>query len=113
MLASLAALLLLAAPSDAPVRDRWLGPDKALHVAASFAIGGSVYLVAANDLDVRKPRDRALIALGVTLGIGAGKELVWDLALHNGDPSWKDFTADVVGATLSVGICFLIDRELQ
>jgi uncharacterized protein YfiM (DUF2279 family) len=113
ILAPLLALTLAAAPAlpkDAPTRDRWLAPDKAEHVAASFVAGGVVYLMAANDFGVEKPERRAAIAFGFAVGLGAGKELVWDLAFHNGDPSWKDFTADVVGATLSVGLCYLIDR---
>jgi uncharacterized protein YfiM (DUF2279 family) len=102
VLAQLAALLLHASP------DPWLGVDKVEHVAASAFIAGDVYwLATAADAS---PRNRVLWGVGAALTAGAGKELVWDLALRRGDPSWRDFTADVVGAAVGVGISYFIDH---
>src|SRR5689334_10766777 len=89
---------LAAPPTKDP--DPWFGRDKALHFAACAGISGAGYGVTAlfsDDLRVR-------IAFGAGLGItvGAVKELV-DLAGY-GDPSWRDFTWDLIGTAVGVGI---------
>lgn len=42
----------------------------------------------------------AVIGGGISLGIGAGKELVYDKWMHRGVPSWKDFGADCLGTAV-------------
>lgn len=106
--ASLAAALLLApAPARAaePDPDPWFGPDKALHFTLSGLIAGGGYGATAIFDDHLATR----VAFGAGLGlvVGAGKEL-WDLAGH-GDPSWRDFTWDVIGTAFGVGIAVTID----
>jgi len=103
------ALSLLLAP--APVRaappdpDPWFGPDKALHFTVSGLVTGGGYGMTA----IFSDRVATRIAFGAGLGliVGAGKEL-WDLSGH-GDPSWKDFTWDVIGTAFGVGIAVTID----
>jgi putative lipoprotein len=89
-------------------RDPWLGPDKALHFAAAGAIALGGYGVGAEITS--KPEYR--VALGVAAGLtaGAAKEL-WDLSGH-GDPSWRDFTWDAIGAVTGALVGLAIDHFL-
>jgi putative lipoprotein len=49
---------------------------------------------------------------GVALAAGAGKELLdWSGVIH-GDPSWKDFTWDVVGTVAGLAIAWGVDLLL-
>lgn len=108
----LAAALLLAphaARAAPPDPDPWFGPDKAAHFTLSAFIGAGGYGTTALFDD----RLAARIAFGTGLGVvvGAGKEL-WDLTGH-GDPSWKDFTWDVIGSVVGVGIAVTIDLAVH
>jgi len=108
MAAPLAAMILLAptgAHAAPPDPDPWFGPDKALHFTLSSLIAGGGYGLSALADDHIATR----VAFGAGLGVvvGAGKEL-WDLSGH-GDPSWKDFTWDVIGTAVGVGIAITID----
>jgi len=85
--------------------DPWLGPDKALHFGVSVALGGGGYALSA--LFLEHPWQRALAGSGFSLTLGAGKEL-YDLSGH-GDASWKDFTWDVAGTAVGVGVALLVD----
>jgi putative lipoprotein len=89
--------------------DAWLGPDKALHFGVSTAIASGSYAGSALLLD--PAWQRALAAAGLTLSVGAGKEL-YDAGGH-GDPSWRDFTWDVLGCAVGVGVALLIDLALR
>jgi putative lipoprotein len=95
------------APSRAFARDPdpWLGPDKALHFAISAGLAGGGYALSSLGLDERWQRAVAGSAFSLTLG--AAKEL-YDLSGH-GDPSWKDFTWDVIGTAVGVGVAILVD----
>lgn len=85
--------------------DPWLARDKAQHFGVSIALGASGYGGAAM---VVKPRwQRALIGGAFAISVGGAKEL-YDLAGH-GDPSWRDFTWDLVGSAVGVGLGYLID----
>ncbi len=85
--------------------DPWFGKDKALHFSISAGIAGVLYAGAATQFEARYPP--LLLAGGATLAIGAGKEL-YDLSGH-GDPSWKDFTWDVIGTFVGLGLAWGID----
>jgi putative lipoprotein len=85
--------------------DPWFGKDKALHFGISAGIAGVMYAGAATQLDARYKS--LLVAGGVTIAIGAGKEL-YDLSGH-GDPSWRDFTWDVIGTIVGLGVAWGID----
>lgn len=89
-------------------RDPWFGRDKALHFGVSVVLGAGGY--AGSALVVDKPWQRALLGGAFSLTIGAGKELI-DMTGY-GDPSWKDFTWDVIGTAVGVGLALLIDVTL-
>jgi len=97
--------LLSANPARAQDRDPWFGPDKALHFGFSVGLAGAGYGTSALFLDDRA--GRALTGAGFSLALGAGKEL-YDLSGH-GDPSWKDFTWDVAGTAVGIGLALLVD----
>ena len=100
MLALIATALLASAPVDLE-----------LHAGASALVSADLYALAtAHDAPVAK---RFLIAGGVTLAVGAAKELFWDAALHQGDPSWRDFGADVLGAASGLFISWAVDQLLS
>ncbi|MDF2692208.1 MAG: putative lipoprotein [Labilithrix sp.] len=99
----------LSAPATAraadPDPDPWFGKDKALHFGVSAGIASVSYAAAATIFDAR---GHALLAAGgVTLAVGAGKEL-FDLAGY-GDPSWKDFAADVAGMIVGLAVAWSVD----
>jgi putative lipoprotein len=92
-----------------PDPDPWLGHDKALHFSVAAAIAGAGYGLSA--LYTSDLRVRAAFGGGVSLAAGAGKELL-DLAGF-GDPSWRDFAWDVIGAVVGVGIAVSIDSAAR
>jgi putative lipoprotein len=89
--------------------DPWLGPDKALHFGVSVGLAGGGYALSA--LVLERPWQRAVAGAGFSLTLGAGKEL-YDLSGH-GDPSWKDFTWDVAGTAVGIGIALLVDAAIS
>ena len=99
---------LLATTAAASESDPWFGPDKALHFGISVGLGGGGY--AASALVLERPWQRALAGGTFSLALGAGKEL-YDLSGH-GDPSWRDFTWDVAGTAVGLGIALLVDAAL-
>jgi len=103
-----AALLLCEGTARAADPDPWFGSDKALHFGVSVGLAAGGYGVSSFVLE--KPWQRAVAGAGFSLTLGAGKEL-YDLTGH-GDASWKDFTWDVVGTAVGVGIALLVDTAL-
>lgn len=79
--------------------------DLILHNIISFAIS----LIIAFVIHFWK-RDLMILALPVTILIGAGKELIWDKWLKKGTPEWKDLYCDVwgglFGTILAYVLCF-------
>jgi putative lipoprotein len=106
-----AAIVAASAPAlaDPPDADPWLGRDKALHFGACAGISSAGYGLAA--LSGADLRTRIVFGAGSAILVGAVKE-VRDLAGF-GDPSWKDFTWDVIGAVVGVGIAVAIDLVVQ
>jgi len=104
-------LALSASPAAASDPDPWFGPDKALHFGVSAGLSAGGYAALSPWLESRS--ERALGGAAFSLTLGAGKEL-WDLTGH-GDPSWRDFTWDVLGTALgvalAVGVDALVSRE--
>ena len=41
-------------------------------------------------------------AAGITLALGAAKELIYDWAMKRGTPEWLDFAADVAGIIIAL-----------
>jgi putative lipoprotein len=102
--ATLAAALLLAA-LPAHAEDDWFGRDKALHFGVSAALASSGYALGTALFDRRW--HAATFGGGLAVTAGAGKELV-DLAGY-GDPSWRDFTWDLVGTAVGLGVAYAVD----
>jgi putative lipoprotein len=104
-LSVLASTLAIGSPARAADRDPWFGKDKALHFGVSAGIAATSYTAGAIVFDAR---GHALLAAGgFTLAVGAGKELL-DLAGY-GDPSWKDFVADVAGTIAGLAVAWSVD----
>jgi putative lipoprotein len=107
------ALSLASRPAQAESPDPWFGPDKAAHFAVSAGLAAGGYAALSPWFGSRN--ERAFGGAAFSLTLGAGKEL-WDLT-GRGDPSWRDFTWDVVGTAvgvaLSVGVDALVRRDEQ
>lgn len=99
-------LLLLPRAARADGADPWFGQDKFLHFGASSAITTMTYGLGGLALESRT--SRAILAAGTSLAIGGGKELIYDRS-GRGDPSWRDFTWDVLGTAFGLGVSLLID----
>jgi len=95
-----------AAASDS---DPWFGRDKALHFGVSVVLAAGGYATSSIWLEHRP--ERALAGGAFSLTLGAGKEL-WDLSGH-GDPSWRDFTWDVIGTGVGVALAVAGDALLS
>jgi putative lipoprotein len=103
--AVLLATFAIGSPARAADRDPWFGKDKALHFGVSAGIAATSYTAGAIVFDAR---GHALLAAGgITLAVGAGKELL-DLAGY-GDPSWRDFVADVAGTVVGLAVAWSVD----
>jgi len=93
-----------AAAAD-PDPDPWLATDKTLHFGVSAGIAAASYAASAAIFDARG--HALLVAGGISLAAGAGKELL-DLAGY-GTPSWKDFVADMAGTVVGLAIAWSVD----
>lgn len=104
-------LLLCCASTSARAQDRdpWFGRDKLLHFSLSAGIAGGAYALSVPLLE--QPWQRALLAAAVDLSLGAAKEL-YDATGH-GDPSLRDFTWDVLGCAVGVGVALLLDYAFR
>ena len=99
------AALTTAVSARAADEDPWWGRDKALHFGVSAGLGASGYALSSLAFESRLERAAGGAAFSLTLG--AGKEL-YDLS-GGGDASWKDFTWDVAGTSVGVGLALLVD----
>lgn len=97
------------ARADTPDPDPWFGRDKALHFGASAVIAGGAYAVAATQFEARGPR--LLVGGATAIVVGAAKEGADALGL--GDPSWRDFTWDIVGAAAGLVVAWVIDVAVR
>lgn len=91
--------------------DPWLSRDKALHFDVSAGIAAAGYGVSAGWLVDARWKALA-IGGGVALAAGAGKELLDATHVLGGDPSWRDFTWDIVGTVAGLAIAWGIDLLL-
>jgi putative lipoprotein len=91
--------------------DPWFARDKALHFDVSAGIAAASYGVSAGWLV--NARWKALaIGGGVALAAGAGKELLDATHVLGGDPSWKDFTWDLIGTVAGLALAWGVDLLL-
>lgn len=67
----------------------WVGTDGLAHIVCCAALCGLLSLLL--------PLWVAIIA---TAAVGVAKELVWDLWLGKGSPSWKDLLCDLIGIAI-------------
>lgn len=111
--AAAVALISLLASSPAvaadPDPDPWLSTDKTLHFGVSAGIAVTGYAASTAVFDARG--HALLVAGGVTLAAGAGKEVL-DLAGF-GTPSWKDFVADVAGMLVGLAVAWSVDLVVR
>jgi len=79
--------------------DDWLAPDKFDHFLGSAMLSccGTLAL----KVNHNNPDDAGYIAVSVTIGLGATKEL-YDMTSPSHHPSWKDLTVDIAGALLGM-----------
>jgi putative lipoprotein len=96
---------LLSSAARASDDDPFFGTDKALHFAAAGAIAGAGYGITTALTDDRWKA----FAIGGGLAIGAGALKEGVDAAGYGDPSWKDFAWDVIGAAAGLGVAWAID----
>jgi putative lipoprotein len=102
----LGALVPGVAHADDP--DRWISRDKALHFDVSAGIAAVGYGVSAGWLVDARWKSLA-IGGGLALVAGAGKELVDATGIFGGDPSWKDFAWDAMGALAGLALAWGVD----
>jgi putative lipoprotein len=98
-------VVMFAPKAFASEADPWFGQDKALHFGASAFV--AIYSYGLSSIWVERRWVRAAIGGGAALAAGSGKEL-YDLSGH-GTPSWRDFTWDVAGAVVGVGVALALD----
>ena len=108
VLLAVASVVSTSAPANAE-DDPWWGEDKALHFSFSAVIAAGGYGVAVPFTEERW--HRALFGGGLAIAAGGAKE-AYD-ATGAGNPSYRDFTWDVVGAATGVGLALLLDWALS
>ncbi len=89
--------------------DPWFGKDKALHFGVSAALASGTYAVMTTQFKARYPP--LLIGGGLSLAIGGAKEGLDSLGF--GDPSWRDFTWDVIGTVVGLGLAWGLDLAIR
>jgi putative lipoprotein len=88
--------------------DPWISRDKAFHFDVSAGIAAVGYGISA--AWIVDARWKALaIGGGAALAAGAGKEILDATGLFGGDPSWKDFAWDAMGAVAGLAIAWGVD----
>jgi putative lipoprotein len=109
--AAAASLAVVLASSEARAKepDPFWGPDKALHFAVAGTLAGTGY--AATTAFTYDRWEAFAVGGGVAIGAGALKEGLDAAGL--GDPSWKDFAWDVIGAACGLGVAWIIDVGVQ
>jgi putative lipoprotein len=105
------AMLLASGRAGADDQDLWFARDKAFHFDVSAGIAAASYGASAAWLVDARWKALA-IGGGVAVAAGAAKELVDATGIFGGDPSWKDFTWDVVGAVAGLALAWGVDLLL-
>jgi putative lipoprotein len=99
----------MARHARADAADPFWAPDKALHFAVAGAIAGAGYGVTTQ---LTEDRWKAFaVGAGAALGAGALKEGLD--AAGMGDPSWKDFAWDVIGAAAGLAVAWAVDSAAR
>jgi putative lipoprotein len=95
----------IATNARAAGEDPFWGRDKALHFAFAGAIAGAGYGVTT----AATPDRWKAFAVGGAAAVGAGALKEGLDAAGLGDPSWKDFAWDVIGAACGLGVAWALD----
>jgi putative lipoprotein len=108
-----ACVLLVACPSTAGADDEdpWFARDKAFHFDVSAGVAAATYAVSAAWIVDARWKALALGG-GLALGAGVGKEILDATGVTGGDPSWKDFTWDVIGTVAGLALAWGVDLWL-
>jgi putative lipoprotein len=99
------AVVTTSTPARAADKDPFWGPDKALHFAVAGAIAGVGYGITT----AATPDRWKAFAVGGAAAVGAGALKEGLDATGMGDPSWKDFAWDVIGAACGLGVAWVVD----
>lgn len=94
-----------ASTARADKADPWFGRDKASHFSISLALAVGGYEAGAGLF--RTPPPRLATGAVVALSAGVAKELMDRRG--GGDPSWRDFSWDVIGTATGLAVAWLID----
>ena len=98
----------LSSPAFAADVDPWLARDKALHFDGSAGLAALGYAVSAGWLVDARWKALA-VGGGLAIAAGAGKELLDATHVFGGDPSWKDFAWDALGAVAGLALAWGVD----
>ena len=101
--------LLVAGETRAQDADPWFGHDKVLHLTVSAGLAAGGYTAGAFAFDARY--EALLAGGGLALAAGTAKEVA-DLAGW-GHASWRDFTWDVIGTALGLGLTWGLDLAVR
>ncbi|MDX1420643.1 MAG: hypothetical protein R3181_11800 [Rubricoccaceae bacterium] len=82
--------------------DRWLGPDKALHAGASFAL--TLAMQGAFTANGAAGEDALPVAAGMALTLGLMKELADARRPRSPLFSWRDLAADAAGVLAAAAL---------
>jgi putative lipoprotein len=107
--ALLIALMSIAPKARAAGDDPFFGRDKALHFVVAGTIAGVGYGITTA---VASDRWKAF-AVGGGAAVAAGALKEGADAVGFGDPSWKDFAWDVIGAACGLGVAWAVDVALH
>ena len=97
----LTTLALLTSVSAASA-DEWFAKDKALHFGVSVGLAAGGYAAGTQIFETR--RSALIFGGSLSIALGAGKE-IYD-STGRGDPSWKDFTWDLIGTAVGLGLAY-------
>jgi uncharacterized protein YfiM (DUF2279 family) len=87
--------------------DPWFGRDKLKHFGASAVIAAGGSTLGAVMFD----SDKAPVAFGAAVSLGAGGLKEWSDSRGDGSASWRDVAWNVVGTSVGAGIAYLIWRS--
>ena len=100
------------ATASAQDADPWFARDKALHFDVSAGIAAAGYGVGAGWIFPDARWKALALGGGLAITAGATKELVDLTGAFHGDPSWKDFTWDVIGTVAGLALAWGVDLLL-
>ncbi len=103
------ASLFVSHPASASDPDPWFGVDKYKHFAACTVIAAAGYGIGTVTTDARY--QALALGGGLAVGVGIGKEMA-DLA-GMGNASYRDFTWDVIGAVVGLGLAWGVDLAVR